>query len=110
MAHKTFGGRGDGRRWELRARDRQQQRREDTGRDTEAQAALDELRFERNVQLLHDLGARAVFELLRELAAARSIRSEIEALVERYGRLDAEIVRAIGGDRFPPRPLRMVLR
>jgi len=63
-----------------------------------------DLRFRRDVQRLHRLGARAVYELLSELAAKRLLRTEIEQLVGTYAQLDPKIVRAVGADRLPPLP------
>jgi hypothetical protein len=47
---------------------------------------------------LHALGPRAVFELLRELAAGADLHKRLE----RYGRLDAGIVKRLGADEMPP--------
>jgi hypothetical protein len=72
---------------------------------------LRELRFRRDVERLHRLGPRALHALLAELGARRLIRAEVEALVANYvARLDDEMVRAAGGDRFPPRPVYLVRR
>lgn len=68
-----------------------------------------ELRFRHNVERLHRLGSRAVYELLAELGARRLLRTEIEQLVGAYADLDPDIVRAVGTDRLPPLPpLRLV--
>jgi hypothetical protein len=70
---------------------------------------LAEIRFARAIGRLHPLGPRVLAEFLAELGAARMIRTEIEAMVERYiNRLDPKIVRALGGDRFPVSPIRAV--
>jgi|SRR5579862_4159816 len=72
---------------------------------------LSEIRFAHAVGRLHRLGARATFELLAELAAARMLRTEIEAMVERYvSDLDAGALAALGADRFPLLPLHAVER
>jgi hypothetical protein len=76
-----------------------------------APADLRELRFQRNVAQLHRLGPRALHALLRELGARHLIGTEIETIVAWYvARLDDEMVRAVGGDRFPPTPLYLVRR
>ena len=69
----------------------------------------DTLRLQRGAEHLHRLGARALAELLAELARDRC------DLAGTLDRLDAwragpspELLRAAGGDRFPPRPLRVV--
>jgi hypothetical protein len=71
-----------------------------------APADLRELRFRRDVERLHRLGPRAVYELLTELGARQLLRSEIEALVGRYSRVDPVALRLAAGDRMPPTPLR----
>ncbi len=63
----------------------------------------DELRAMRRFQRVYDCGARAFYELLRELAADPVARQDIDALLERYSRLDPQIVAALGGrDLHPP--------
>jgi len=75
-----------------------------------AGAAIDlrDARFRRDVERLHLLGPRSIYELLAELGAARLLRTEIEALVARYVALDPAAVPAVGGKRMPPRPLHRV--
>jgi hypothetical protein len=46
--------------------------------------------------------------LLAELGREHHIRSEIEAKVALYARLDVEIVKALGADKFPPMPVRLI--
>ncbi|HLJ20066.1 MAG TPA: hypothetical protein VKU84_07705 [Stellaceae bacterium] len=87
-----------------------QERGDDTRGESEIQATLDDLRFRRAVERVHGLGVRAFYELLIELGGAHSIGNDIARRVERYSRLDREIVRAIGADRFPSRLLRVVRR
>ena len=58
-------------------------------------------RFRRNVARLHAHGARALHELLVELAAQRMIRSEIETLVARYAGIDPAALDAAGGRGWP---------
>ena len=61
------------------------------------------------VQHLHALGARALAELLLELAEQRADLSATLATLDAWrGRLPVAMVNANGGDRFPPRPLRRV--
>jgi hypothetical protein len=68
-----------------------------------------DLRFRRDVQTLHRLGPRAVYELLVELGRDRLIRAVIETKVKRYAdRLSPELLRVIGGDRFPGGPIHLV--
>jgi hypothetical protein len=73
-------------------------------------AALDDLRLQRGVERLHRLGARPLYELFIELGKELLIRSEIAAKVMRYAQLDPDIVRSIGADQFPSRPVHVVPR
>ncbi len=66
-------------------------------------AALLSLRRQRTAERLHRLGARALAELLSEIGAPAW------RIAEEYAhRLSPELLAAVGGDRFPPPPLRMV--
>jgi hypothetical protein len=66
-------------------------------------------RFRRDVARLHQLGSRALYEMLAELGVQRLIRSEIEELVERYAtRLTPELLHATGGDKFAPALIHVV--
>jgi hypothetical protein len=65
-------------------------------------------RYWRLIKHLHELGPRATGELLREIGRDRMIMSDLEARLERFGRLDADIVKAIGADQLPPTPLHLV--
>ena len=69
---------------------------------------LGEARFQRDIKRLHDAGPRALYHALDELGARFLRRSEIEAVVRRYGRLDRATVEAVGGRDFPPLPLHRV--
>ena len=62
-------------------------------------------RYARLIEHLHRLGPRAIGELLRSIAEEPS---DLISELERYGRLDPSVIRAIGADRFPPTPLRLV--
>lgn len=53
------------------------------------------LRLDRAAERLHALPPRVLAELLAEIDAPLST-------VERYAALDAGMLRAVGGDRFPP--------
>ena len=53
-------------------------------------------RFRRDVTKLHRLGPRALHEFLSELATRHLLRTEIEGLARRYGRLDRAILDALG--------------
>ena len=71
----------------------------------DATDVLADLRFARDVQALHRLGARALYEFLVELGRERLIRTDLETRARRWTRLDCAMVDAAGGDRFPAPPL-----
>lgn len=66
---------------------------------------LNRLRFERGAVHLYGLGPRAVMELLAEVAENLAGAPCILGHLARYERLTPAMVRAVGGDRFPLRPL-----
>ena len=65
-------------------------------------------RFERQIERLHRLGPRPTAELLAEIAADTGATNLVVGLVEKYAELDPGVVRAVGGDRFPPMPLQVM--
>ena len=64
--------------------------------------------FERQVEHLHRLGPRPTAELLIEIARCTGQSSFIAHRLEEYARLDRDILRALGADRFPPMPLTVI--
>ena len=71
--------------------------------------AADALRLQRGAEHVHRLGARALAELLAELARDRcDLVGTLDILDAWRAGLTPELLRAAGGDRFPPRPLREV--
>jgi hypothetical protein len=60
----------------------------------------------RQAEHLHDLGARALYEFVVEIAAIHG--DDVLDRLGDYTRLDAEMLRATGGDRFPASPMRVV--
>jgi len=66
------------------------------------------LRLQRGSHHLHRLGVRALFEFLDELGREYLVADAIERKLAEYGHLDPKTLRAVGGDRFPPRPLHLV--
>jgi len=62
-------------------------------------------RIERQIERLHAIGPRPTAELLIEIAHRTGQSRFIADRLQAYARLDAEIVRAVGGDIFPPRLL-----
>jgi hypothetical protein len=70
---------------------------------------LDRLRLERGATHLHTLGARATAELLAEIGHRAGCMPDILYLLSAYQqRLSPLLLRAVGGDRFPRHPLRVV--
>ncbi len=65
-------------------------------------------RFEHLCRQVHALGPRPMAELLAEIATATGEPNLIADRVEAYSKLDPEIVRAVGGDRFAPMSLQVV--
>jgi len=66
------------------------------------------LRRQRQVERLHRLGARPLFELLQQLDRDHDLGGDLDRQLERYARLDPDLLREIGADRFAPMPLRVV--
>ncbi len=60
-----------------------------------------DLRRQRQIEHLHLLGPRAVGELLREVAED----DDLDRALEAYGRLTPDLLKALGGDQFPPLPV-----
>jgi hypothetical protein len=72
---------------------------------------LDHLRLERGAEHLHGLGARAVAELLAEVGDRIGGMPCILGILGEYQqRLSPQMLRAVGGHRFPTRPMRVVPR
>lgn len=60
---------------------------------------LHRVQIEAGAQHVHDLGPRALAELLLELAPADQVLDRLN----RYRRFSPALLRAIGANRFPPR-------
>jgi hypothetical protein len=73
-----------------------------------APSALENARFCWLVRRVHGLGPRVFAEFLAEIGAEHLIRTAIDRMLERYTRLDPEVLRTAGGDRFPPLPIHLV--
>ncbi len=67
-----------------------------------------DLRFRRQVEHLHRLGARAVGELLAEVGAERGIWTVVDQKLDTYAEIEPEALDATGGDDFWQPPLREV--
>lgn len=70
--------------------------------------AFIEARWQRHVQHLYGLGPRAVSEFLLEVGRERLITDLLERKLVKYGRLDIEVLKAVGGDQFPANPIRVI--
>ena len=66
-----------------------------------------QLRRQRQVEHVHALGARTVYELLTALATETGGDAVLDRLLVEYERLSPAMVCAAGGDRFPPPPVRV---
>ena len=66
--------------------------------------------FQRHVERVHQLGPRAVAELLAEVGAERAIQHLIDRKVAQYASIDPGALAATGGDGFWPTPLHEVRR
>jgi len=63
---------------------------------------LFDARFRRHVDYLCRLGVRPVGECLLQLVGTQDdARTALVVLLERYRQLDADVVQAVGGDRWP---------
>jgi hypothetical protein len=51
---------------------------------------------------------RLVAELLAEIGRHHGIADDIAARIAAYAAIDPDVLAAVGGDRFPPAPLRVV--
>ena len=68
------------------------------------QVAL-QLARQRQIEAVHRLGPRVIGELPDEIARHRDLHDDIGQRLDRYARLNAGILRELGADRFPQRPL-----
>ena len=66
---------------------------------------VDNLQFQRQVEKLHNLGPRAIGELLAEIGEQRSCQTFIDIRLSAYAALDPELVKALDGDEFPRPPI-----
>jgi hypothetical protein len=70
---------------------------------------LGRFRFARDLSAHHRLGPRVLAELLAEFSREHLFRTTIEAQLRRYAeRPEPTLIRAVGGDRFSPGPMRIL--
>lgn len=67
-------------------------------------------RMEHHAALVHALGPRVLLELVLEIAAANDAIPDAADRLAAYATLTPAMLRAAGGDRFPPRRPRLVPR
>ena len=73
--------------------------------ENEPPPSVRDLHFRRNVEKLHRLGPRVLHEYLVEVGA-QLIRTFLEDRIVDYADLDKRTLAELGGDKFPPLPLR----
>jgi hypothetical protein len=76
----------------------------------DATDVLADLRFARDVEALHKLGARVLFQYLVELGQERLLRTDLEIRTRRWTRLNPEAIKITGADQPPARPMWIVPR
>lgn len=65
-------------------------------------------RRQRWAAAVHRLGPRPFLEFLLELDRVHGLGDDLDRRLARYAGIDPGMLRAIGGDRFPAAPLRLV--
>ncbi len=80
------------------------------GQSPPASADLADFRLRREVQRLHELGSRPVYELLVELGQRFGCRTLIEQRLARFNAIPPEALDITGGRDLPPTPLHEVKR
>ena len=66
------------------------------------------LRPQRQIERIHFLGARVLIELVDELDRYHGLGDDLDRRLEAYAALAPDLLTALGGDRFPHAPLRLV--
>ena len=64
-----------------------------------------DLQFRRDVERLHRLGPRVVYELLAEIGEQRLCRTYVKQRVQRYSEIDPDHLATLDSDTFPRPPL-----
>jgi hypothetical protein len=65
-------------------------------------------RITQGLRRIHKTGERPSVELTLELARRLDAFDSLERLVHRFSAADPKLLHAVGGDRFPPSPIRLV--
>jgi hypothetical protein len=66
------------------------------------------LRRQRYAARIWALGDRVLFELVDHIAGRFGLEDEVDHLLNRFAGLDPAVLRALGGDRLPPNPTRVI--
>jgi hypothetical protein len=66
------------------------------------------LRRQRYAARIWPLGDRVLFELVDHIAGRFDLEDEVDRLLDRFAGLDPAVLRALGGDRLPPNPTRII--
>ena len=64
-----------------------------------------DLRLQRDVELLHRRGPRALLEFLTAVGVERSVTTFLEDEISAFGDLDSDAVAALGARDLPPVPI-----
>ncbi|HTV44843.1 MAG TPA: hypothetical protein VMF05_05970 [Stellaceae bacterium] len=64
-----------------------------------------DIRRQRQVEAIHRLGPRVIYELLQAIGRAHGISADIDRMLARYAALNPAVLAAVGGDRFPAPPI-----
>jgi hypothetical protein len=67
------------------------------------------LRRQRYAARIWRLGDRVLFELIDQIADRYDLEDELDRLLDRFAGLDPAFLRALGGDRLPPNPTRIII-
>lgn len=71
-------------------------------------AELRRLQRQRYAQRIWPLGDRVLFELVDHIADRFGLEDEVDRLLDKFAGLSPEILRAVGADSLPERPLHLV--
>jgi hypothetical protein len=80
---------------------------ENTAPQPQRQEFLNALRRQRAVERLCRT-PRLIFELLDELDRHYGLGADLDRRLQRYAALDPELLRALGADKFPGLPIRLI--
>jgi hypothetical protein len=79
-----------------------------TPRDAGVTAVTSRFRRQHLARRIHALGPRVLYELFAELDRYHDLGADLDRRLEHYAALDPDLLAAVGGDRFPPPPMRAI--